>query len=193
MIPPLYILRHGQTEWNLAGRFQGKGDSPLTEKGRAQARAQGAVLRAHRIGPETHDAFVSPLGRTRETAALALGDWAQSATLEPRIAEIGVGGWEGLTRDQIALPRDSLAEMMTWYDAAPGGEGVDALVRRLAAFLQGLSRPSVAVTHGVATRMLRCELLGCAPEDLTPPPDGGQGWVLRVEDGAETWLAVGAG
>ena len=68
--PELYILRHGETVWNRQGRYQGRKDSPLTEKGRQQAVSQRKLLNAIETLPRK--VYVSPLGRTVETAQLAV-------------------------------------------------------------------------------------------------------------------------
>ena len=67
-MPPLFLLRHGQTVWNREGRMQGRLDSPLTPLGQVQAARQGAILRANGVA---FPARTSPRGRARTTAALA--------------------------------------------------------------------------------------------------------------------------
>jgi len=62
----IYLLRHGETEWNTAGRFQGVLDSPLTSKGIVQAEV--AARRLAHVAPAIHAMFSSPLGRARQTA-----------------------------------------------------------------------------------------------------------------------------
>ena len=99
--PDLFILRHGQTEWNLAGRYQGSLDSPLTALGRAQARQQRQVLQSLGETLIGADAFVSPQKRALDTAALALENIAGPDKSDPRLAEIKFGGWEGKTRGEI--------------------------------------------------------------------------------------------
>lgn len=69
--PELFILRHGETIWNQKGWFQGQKNSPLTEKGQAQARAQKTIIDALKRIPDK--VYVSPLGRTLQTAQIALG------------------------------------------------------------------------------------------------------------------------
>ncbi|PCH78179.1 MAG: phosphoglycerate mutase, partial [Flavobacteriaceae bacterium] len=69
--PDLYILRHGETEWNQQGRFQGRKDSALTANGIAQAMKQKALLAKIQKLPKKK--YISPLGRTIHTARLALG------------------------------------------------------------------------------------------------------------------------
>ena len=75
MIPELYLLRHGETEWNVQGRLQGRLDSPLTERGQEQARRQAELLAA--LPPMA--AWASPAGRAVATARIALAMSSASA------------------------------------------------------------------------------------------------------------------
>ncbi|MFC2967992.1 histidine phosphatase family protein [Acidimangrovimonas pyrenivorans] len=187
--PLLLILRHGQTTWNRDGRMQGQLDSPLTARGRAQAVEQGKILRAEGVTAEW-DFFTSPLGRARHTAELALEGLA-AARPDARLAEIHMGDWQGLSRDEVAArwPGAGYDEerLLDWYDSAPGGEGVAAITARCAAFLSELRRPTVVVTHGITSRFLRAALTGGDPARMTSP-GGGQGLVARVADGRQDWL-----
>jgi len=92
---PLYVLRHGETAWNLERRMQGTKDSPLTERGRAQAEAMGRTLKAELAREPSATIFLrSPLGRARQTADIvgrALGLDAGQWRDEPRLAELGYG------------------------------------------------------------------------------------------------------
>jgi broad specificity phosphatase PhoE len=102
MDPEIYFIRHGETEWNAEGRFQGQLDSPLTRRGREQAAQVGQLLAramGRRNGVPMH---VSPLGRTLETAKIVrqYADCAVSV-LEPRIQEVTTGSWDGLTHTDI--------------------------------------------------------------------------------------------
>ena len=85
----LYITRHGQTEWNVAGRLQGISNSPLTEKGAADAERLGKRLAAVPIDK----VFCSDLLRAQETAALIMQDRAPIVT-DPRLRELHMGNWE---------------------------------------------------------------------------------------------------
>ena len=113
---PLYLLRHGETAWNVERRLQGSKDSALTARGREQAAAMGralAVELAREPGPTIF--LRSPLGRTRETALIvgrALGldpaEWRD----EPRLAELGYGAWEGSTWAEIEVDHpDAMADL----------------------------------------------------------------------------------
>ncbi|WP_203563851.1 phosphoglycerate mutase family protein [Deefgea sp. CFH1-16] len=86
----IYLLRHGQTKFNLERRMQGHCDSALTELGVAQARAMGATLRAELGSLDNWQVFASPLGRTMQTAELVcaeLGLASRCIQPEPRLIE----------------------------------------------------------------------------------------------------------
>lgn len=100
MTPEIYLVRHGETEWNRDARIQGRRDSPLTALGRDQARRIGQLLAD--LGLAGLPVSASPLGRVQTTLAiigehLALGP----VTLDPRLAEVALGCWEGLTAAEI--------------------------------------------------------------------------------------------
>ena len=98
MAAEVFLLRHGETEWNAAGRFQGQLDSPLIRRGREQVALLGRTLAAALRGRPAPPLHVSPLGRTQDTAAIVarhvpgLGP----AHPEPRLAEVTTGAWDGL-------------------------------------------------------------------------------------------------
>ncbi|MEJ6388417.1 histidine phosphatase family protein [Gymnodinialimonas ulvae] len=182
-LPPIYVLRHGETEWNLADRMQGWCDSPLTALGRAQAEAQGRLLRAHL--PEGCGIRISPSGRAVETAQIALGARARAAVLDVRLREVNVGDWVGRTPQEIAAEHVFVRpdeDRHLWKFHAPGGETLEQMTARCRGVLAELTGPSVLVTHGVTSRLLRCLALGRAPEALGDLP-GGQGIVHVIEDG----------
>lgn len=156
----LYLVRHGQTAFNLARRYQGAQDSPLTALGVQQAGRMGALL-ATLVPPGT-PLVSSPLGRARHTAELiAATAGLAPPTLDPRLAEISLGAWDGMTDEDIdfAFPgaRDGTTRW-DWYFASPDGERYDALAARLGDWLAeatASTTPLVAVSHGVAGRVLR--------------------------------------
>lgn len=181
----LLILRHGETEWNRSGRLQGALDSRLTDTGRDQALCQGRILK--NFGISGWSAYCSPQGRATETAALALPEFP--VNLDPRLREIGLGDWSGQLREDLAerFPDLFAGDGLEWYDHAPGGEGLAAVGRRLACFLAELSGPSVIVTHGITSRVLRCLLLGL-PAESFGTVGGGQGVVYHLHEGRSSLL-----
>lgn len=185
-LPDLIILRHGETEWNVARRWQGALDSPLTPLGAAQARAMGAMLKRLGIDRATHRILCSPQPRAARTARLAFGP---GAVEDARLREMELGAWTGRTMAEIeADPGCPPApDLLTLYAAPPGGEGFDALSRRCADLLRGIDGPTVLVTHGVTGRVLRCLALDLPLADLSGLP-GGQGIANRLRGGPEEIL-----
>jgi broad specificity phosphatase PhoE len=167
---PLYLLRHGETAWNLERRMQGSKDSALTPRGRAQAAAMGRALAAELAREPGPAVFLrSPLGRTCETALIIgreLGldpaDWRD----DPRLAELRYGEWEGSTWAEIEV--NSPDAMATWRAnpegfCPPGGETHFELRRRSAEALADIiasGTRTVVVSHGVSGAVMRGLHLG---------------------------------
>jgi probable phosphoglycerate mutase len=157
----LWILRHGETEWNLAGRLQGSGDSPLTERGQQQGEAAAVALAAR--GP-IDALYSSDLGRAERTAR-TIGRVIQiEPRIDPGLREISYGGLEGRTwaeieRDFPEIHRSLVEHPATF--APPGGESRQALQRRVVAALTAIAAAHpgqrvAVVTHGGAlTAFLR--------------------------------------
>ncbi|MFG6510775.1 MULTISPECIES: histidine phosphatase family protein [unclassified Sulfitobacter] len=185
--PTLYILRHGETEWNLANRLQGRFDSPLTERGREQAAAQNAILKHCDLAG--FSALSSPQGRAVVTAEIALAGTGLEAAPDPRLGEIGIGAWAGMSRDTLLRQTPAARDSYDLYEHAPEGEGFAALHKRCLRFLNSLSGPHVLVTHGITSRMLRLILLGRTPAALREM-QGGQGVVFRLENGQQERLTL---
>lgn len=183
--PTLYILRHGETEWNAQGRLQGHFDSALTERGRAQARAQREVLARCDLAGFT--ALTSPQGRAFHTASIALDGLIADIQTDDRLREIGVGAFAGRKRTELMRATPKAFDSFDLYECAPGGEGFAALHARCLGFLDSLTGPSVLITHGITSRMLRVILLGHEMSAVTRI-EGGQGVVFRLERGLQQRL-----
>lgn len=168
----IYLIRHGETEWNAEGRFQGGLDSPLTERGIAQAKECGALLAA---AADTVDAmFASPLGRTRQTEAIVRSFGLYPETLwEPRLQEVSVGSWDGLTHIDIDACWPGLLDGSTpfdWYFRSPDGESFDRAMERVSSWLHDCEGIVVAISHGLVGRLIRGAYLGLSRnETLTLP------------------------
>jgi alpha-ribazole phosphatase len=160
----LLLVRHGETPWNAAGRFQGQTDVPLSPRGQRQAEAVARVMAAEHV----HAVLASDLRRTQDTArpiATALGLPLQ---LDPRLREIAFGDWEGLTFDEIqSVYADLLAARQAnpMHVAPPGGETLGQVTGRVRAALDHLrctnsERTVVLVAHGGSLQVLVCLALG---------------------------------
>ena len=146
----ILLARHGETDWNREGRFQGHADPPLNRTGRAQAVDLSAALMAEQLAA----VYSSPLRRALETAEVL----ATSHGLEPvpvdDLREVDVGSWSGLTRAEVEerFP----AQFARWLDYGQGwedGETYEEMGRRAVDALLLLAAAHdgervLAVTHG---------------------------------------------
>lgn len=185
MYPDLYLMRHGQTVWNAQGRMQGKLDSPLTDLGIDQARAQARLV----AGVEALR-FASPQGRAQQTARIVFA--GRPFRTDARLAEIDIGDFSGRLFPDLAVERPELFAqgVYGWYDHAPGGEGFTGLMSRARAFLNGLTGPALVVTHGITLRMLRLLAMGWDMSRFEDLPQH-QGAVQVIRGGRhEIWREV---
>ncbi len=173
MLDTIYLVRHGETVWNAAGRFQGARDSALTDRGRQQAAAVGRVLAATLGKGAPLVAHVSPRGRTRETATILGQHVALDVRDEPRLAEVSLGCWEGLTEYEIEAEYPGARAGTTafdWYFRSPDGERLEAARERVAAWLAEVRGPVLAVSHGLVGRIVRGVFLGLSDEAMLELP-----------------------
>jgi probable phosphoglycerate mutase len=175
--PVIYLVRHGQTEWNAAQRLQGHQDSPLSALGREQASRCGALLRdmfacEGRVAADL-DYIASPLLRARASMELvrtALGLDPGGYRTDPRLAEIAFGKWEGLRfADLKANAADLLAlrEQDPWHFTPPGGESYVQLLARVRDWHGSLTRDAVVASHLNTGRALLAHL-GIVPQRAAP-------------------------
>lgn len=163
-MPALYMVRHGETSFNVEQRLQGRYETRLNARGRQQASACGHVLLDlfGRDGrrPQDFGYVSSPLMRARETMELmraTLGLEPAAYAVDDRLMEISYGGWEGLTLDEIgARDADLLAhrERDKWLFEPPGGESYRDVANRVAAWYATVARDSVVTCHGGVVRAL---------------------------------------
>lgn len=126
------LVRHGQSEWNLSGRWQGQADPPLTDVGRAQARAAARAL------GQVEAIWSSDLQRAAETAAIIAAELGVGpVVVDADLRERDVGDWAGLTRDEInerypgyLAPPDGVRTGRWTPPRPPGWEPDDVLVAR---------------------------------------------------------------
>ncbi len=154
----LYIIRHGETQWNAQKKLQGASDTELNEKGIALARETGKALAEIPF----YCCFTSPLKRARETARLVLGEKKVPVYADKRIQEISFGEWEG--RDSALLPGkmlDNFFHHTDCYKAPEGGESLEEICRRTKDFWEDITsreelqdKTILIATHGCAMRAL---------------------------------------
>ena len=186
-----YLLRHGQTEWNVARRLQGRLDSELTQIGQAQALRQAEIMCPVLAKNPNLSILSSPQGRALTTAKIATNAQEFKIMTDPRLREISAGSWDGCYLADIEESHASLFnqarnpfELMFF---APDGEGASAVQTRCEDFLNQQSAPAMLVTHGATLCVLRGILRGLSFDD-TLDLGHEQGCVYVIENGKETIL-----
>jgi alpha-ribazole phosphatase len=177
----LILIRHGETDWNVEGRWQGHADVPLNARGRAQAEEIAAAL----AGQEIAAIYASDLERARETAGPLARQTGLPVRLEPRLREVDQGEWQGLLVTEIEARyaeaiRKRRADPL--HVAPPGGETALEVRQRVLAAVQDILRAhpgeSVAiVSHGFALAVILAYYRGIPVERV---------WELVPENGAVT-------
>jgi len=187
------LARHGETQWNQAGKRQGQLDSPLTASGRNQASQLASIVENQHF-----DVICSsPLGRALETARVVARRANMEIVVVDELAELDHGTFAGLTNAEIKLRhpnarRERRQNKYAWR--YPNGESYEDLDTRCASGLQrintmGVSMPLI-ISHAMTTRMLLRNLLDLNPQDtmrLAIP----HGAVLNVRPDSQTpfeWL-----
>lgn len=163
--PELYFIRHGQTDWNAEGRYQGSKDIPLNDIGRGQADLNGKLLRQlfERDGREPGEFtwHVSPLGRTMETMSrvrAAFDKPLPEATPDRRLVEVSFGIYEGRLHAELAAGEMAIAgerDAGFWDFRPPQGESYEDVAQRVLSFASELQGPAIIVAHGGILRILR--------------------------------------
>ncbi len=180
-LPTIYLLRHGQTEWNIEGRYQGELDSPLTQKGREQARENALKLKKY-IDIDKVEFFSSPIGRAKETALIIADELALDSSLilfEEAIKEFNYGIFEGKTKAYCKSEFKEIFEAREadkWNYVLEGGESYDLVTKRLNVWLNSIEGKDtiVIVAHEMINRVLRgiyCNLKSTDMLRLKQPND----------------------
>lgn len=189
----LYLIRHGETDWNRELRYQGQRDIPLNDKGRGQAVRNATVLKALDLPLAEIDFIASPLSRTIETMEIlreTLGLPLKGYTCDPSLLELNYGYWEGHLASTLAMsdPGGVAAKMRDPFGWRPrGGESYQDLSERVRPWLAARERTTVAITHGGVTRVARGCVLGLNTNDV-PSLDVPQDRILVLEGTSMRWI-----
>ena len=191
----IYLVRHGETEWNRAGRMQGWLNSPLTPLGEDQARRVGLLLRELITDIDGCAMVVSPLGRTLQTAAIiaeAMEIDGARFSADPMVREICWGDWQGLLHSEIADADPEnwrRFQANRWTDAPPAGESYAEMTERARQWLASVADlPTILlVSHGGFGRILRGHHLRLGPDETLAQPEP-QDAVFRLCQGVVSQL-----
>ena len=190
--PLFYFVRHGETDWNAERRLQGQLDIPLNDAGRRQSAQCGSTLHgliaAGGKAPADFAFISSPLSRARETMEIlrgVLGLPREGYAVEPRLAELSFGRWEGLTYPEVrALDHWALAvrERDKWNFVTPEGESYAELLARVRKWHAGVEGDIIVAAHGGVARVLMV-LFGVRTPEEAPHGDVEQGVVYEFGPG----------
>lgn len=195
-MPPLvYVVRHGQTDWNAEFRLQGQADTDLNTTGREQASGNGRRLAGLIADPSAFDFVASPMLRTRATMELirsAMGLDPLAYRTDPRLVEINFGDWQGFTFAELeasypGAARERQADKWDFVPPGPDAESYQELMERVWPFFEGLGHDTVCVAHGGIIRVLFRMIAGL-PKDEAAVIDTPQDRVLRISGGRLEWV-----
>ncbi len=182
----LWLIRHGQTDWNLEGRYQGQSDIPLNATGLSQAEAFAASL----DGQPFSALYSSDLRRAAQTAAAIARRTGLAVIPEPRLREIHQGQWQGRTLDEVRAVYNESAQAKRWQidpeaARAPGGESVLEVSQRMAQAADSIARAHpgqrvLVVSHGLALATLVCQAAGIPLSEVySHIPDNTQAKIIQ--------------
>lgn len=165
----LYLIRHGETDWNVLKRLQGMTDIPLNENGEELAQKTSTGMADIPLDL----IFTSPLIRAERTAELVRGERKIPIIPEERIREISFGDYEGMVHkgENFNIPNPDFADFFKnpdRYQVPPNGESFEALLKRTGEFLEELKnrddlkeKTILVSSHGAAVRALISNIEKC--------------------------------
>jgi probable phosphoglycerate mutase len=193
--PLSYFVRHGQTDWNVAVRFQGQEDIDINSTGWGQADENGRKLAGILGKAPGFDFVASPLRRTCETMRrvriqmdLPPGDFRTDI----RLMELNFGDWQGYIADEIEAREPGVTarrDRDKWNFRPPGvnAESYAMLAARVESWLEELTQETVGVVHGGVIRAL-FHLIEGVPGEKAASMDTPQDAILKLEHDRLAWL-----
>ena len=170
MANTFYIVRHGQTNWNILGKTQGHGNSDLTPKGENQALELSNAIKEYPIDY----IYSSDLGRAVQTAEIIGSTIGVDVIQTPSLREMGFGDWEGLLIEEIK--KDHAKTYETWRNQPhlvniPNGETLHIIKDRVDAFIKELNekydnKHILLVSHSVTVRVMLLSFLNSGVENI---------------------------
>lgn len=180
----IFLVRHGQTEWNQQDRLQGQKNSPLTEIGRQQALMAKESLEQYEI----HKACVSPLQRAQDTLDIILQGREVEVVRSGKLKEINLGPWEGKTREETE--RSHPIEFNRFWKhpdkfALQGAETFDQLQSRVVAalnaiFMKEKGQNVLVVSHWMAIKVALAHYTSIPLQQLSSISDPENGTFLTL-------------
>lgn len=158
----IYLVRHGQTIWNIEGKRQGSLDSPLTLTGVGHAKQVSDILNKHIKNVNDMKFFSSPLARCKQFTSLIcehLNYSFSSVIFSDNLAECNFGQWEGLSEEEAKYHYADVykaRQLDKWHHVIPGGESYKSFYDRVKNFLSEVGTVDcVVVAHEGTSKMMR--------------------------------------
>ena len=194
-LPTIYLFRHGETVWNVEGRYQGQLDSPLTEKGKKQALDNVQKLKKYITLKDRLKFYSSPLGRAKATAEIMVKELKiplSTIIFEDRIQEFNYGIFEGETKTYCKRKFSDefeARESDKWNYLLEGGESYVMVTKRLKSWLESVQDEKiiVIVAHEMINRALRGLYLNLNNKDILKLFQANN-VLIKLENGRETIL-----
>jgi broad specificity phosphatase PhoE len=192
-VTTIFLARHGESDWNVAKRFQGHSDRPLTERGRQQAHVLADLVASQEIDA----VYTSPLSRARETAEIVAARTRLEPVALPELREVDTGSWSGLSRADVEA---RFPEGFTrWRSGGSGwedGESYEEMAERVIGALRTIAEDHpdgrvLVISHGGPIRAIHAAAEGVAIRDyrrLRPVEPNARLSSVAVENGRLTRL-----
>lgn len=181
----IYLVRHGETAWNVEGRFQGQSDTPINETGRQQADALGRYLK----GKNLQAIYTSDLIRALDTSRIIAAYHNVDIKPDPRLRELNFGSWEGM--DYYEIQSKHPIVLTEWQEnilktAPPGGESLEQLAMRVQVVYEHiisteLKGEILIVAHGGVLQVLLCYALNLPFQNY---------WQFHLDPGSLSEIAI---
>ncbi len=191
--PPIYFIRHGETDWNKQKLVQGSADIDLNATGVEQATAVAQALYAKHSELQHFDFYASPQIRAQHTMQIICAEQPRdfaNVRIDARLRELEFGIWEGKDIGLMHAARDYALGQVSHYHWKPeGGESYAEGVLRVDDFLRSLAGPSLVVSHGAVARCFIGYICNIPRIDITHLPTP-QGCYCVLQNGTYTWFDV---
>jgi broad specificity phosphatase PhoE len=192
-VTTIFLARHGESDWNVAKRFQGHSDRPLTELGREQAHALADLVASEEIDA----VYTSPLSRARETAEIVAARAGLEPVALPELREVDTGSWSGLSRADVeARFPEGFARWRSGGSGWEDGETYEEMAERVIGALRTIAEDHpdgrvLIISHGGPIRAIHAAAEGQAIKDyrrLKPVEPNARLSAVAVENGRLTRL-----
>lgn len=163
----LYLIRHGQTDWNIEGRYQGQADPPLNQRGIKQANELWEELKDENLDL----VYTSPLLRAKQTAVILTDRLSIPLKEDPRLMEIHQGNWQTKLRSEIQASYPDVFkawETNPWEVTPPGGENLSQVQDRVKASVDDITKHNPDKKVGVVTHRIPIALIKVRFQNLDP-------------------------